>query len=371
MTFSLLVKPAGADCNLRCGYCFYLDRSSLYPETRVHRMSDAVLERLVRSYLATEQPVHAFVWQGGEPLLMGHRFFDRIADLQMAFGRRGSCVSNAVQTNGVLLDDRYARQFRACRFLTGVSLDGPAGLHDSMRRDCGGAGSHGRVLAGIEALRRCGAEFNVLTLVSKGTVGHAKTIYEYLVKEVGATFLQFVECVELDGRGGASPYSVSPTEWGSFLCEIFDAWYASDTRRVSIRLFDTILGKLATGRDLCCTVGSDCRQYFVVEHNGDVYPCDFHVSAEWRLGNVLSDSWDAMAGSELYRRFGARKRELPDACMACEYLSLCAGDCPKNRVGHGSGSARALSHLCEGWKMFYAHTLPRFRSLSKEIVSKS
>jgi len=372
MTFSLLIKPAGADCNLRCEYCFYLDRKSLYPETAVHRMRDDVLDRLVRSYLATEQPVHAFVWQGGEPLLMGNRFFERVADLQMAYARRTSLVSNAVQTNGVLLDDRFARQFRACRFLTGISLDGPERLHDSARRDAAGAGSHKRVLAGIECLKRNGAEFNILSLVSKHTVGHANEIYEYLTKDVGATFLQFVECVELDGRGGgAAPYSVSPREWGSFLCEIFDAWQVADTRRVSIRLFDTILAKLATGRELCCTVGQDCRQYFVVEHNGDVYPCDFHVLPEWRLGNILTHSWDEMAESETFRAFGARKLDLHADCRACEYLSLCAGDCPKNRVGHVPGPAHEKSYLCEGWRMFYAHALPRLKVLAETVRAEA
>ena len=367
MNFSVLVKPASADCNLRCAYCFYLDRAGLYPDTEVHRMSGEVLQRLVKGYLDTSQPVHSFVWQGGEPLLMGGAFFERVTDLQMAYARRGGEVSNAVQTNGILLTDRLARHFRACRFLTGVSLDGPEALHDAARIDAGGAGSHGKVLEGIACLKRNAVDFNVLTLVSQSNVRHAVEVYDYLVDGVGATFLQFIECVELDGEGRAAPYCVSAAEWGDFLCAVFDRWYAKDTRTVSVRLFDTVLAKLVTGRDICCTAGLDCRQYFVVEYNGDVYPCDFHVIPELRLGNILTNSWEEMACSEAFVRFGARKRETHAACGRCPHFFLCAGDCPKNRVGHRAGPADALSYLCAGWKQFYDYTLPRFRKLAEQV----
>lgn len=367
MTFSLLIKPASADCNLRCEYCFYLDRSGLYPETAVHRMSEEVLERLVRSYLATPQPVYAFVWQGGEPLLMGSDFFERVTDLQMAYSRRGSDVSNAVQTNATLMTDRLARQFRACRFLTGISLDGPAGLHDAARKDMAGQGSHVKVLEGLECLKRNGAEYNVLTLVSTHNAAHPAEIYDYLVDDIGAKFLQFIECVELDGQGSVAPYCVTPEEWGSFLCAVFDRWYERDTRRISVRLFDTVIAKLVTGQDICCTAGLDCRQYFVVEYNGDVYPCDFHVLPELKLGNVMTHTWQEMAESETFKAFGLRKRHTHAACSLCPYFRFCAGDCPKNRIGHSGSAANVLSYLCEGWKLFFAHTLPRFEELARSV----
>lgn len=370
MNFTVLVKPASADCNLRCEYCFYLDRSGVYPETAVHRMSDAVLQRLVRSYLETDQPVHSFVWQGGEPLLMGEGFYERVADLQLAYARRGGAVSNAIQTNGVLLNDRLAKLFRACRFLTGVSLDGPAELHDAARLDRAGGGSHKKVLEGIGCLKRNGAEFNVLTLVSQHNVRQPVEVYEYLVDQVGSTFLQFIECVELDEEGRVAPYCVSPEEWGTFLCAVFDRWFERDSRKVSVRLFDTVLAKLVTGRDICCTAGLDCRQYFVVEYNGDVYPCDFHVIPELRLGNILTDSWETLASSPVFRTFGERKRQTEKMCGSCPYFAFCAGDCPKNRVGHTAGPASRLSYLCEGWKLFYAHTLPRFTALAEQIKSE-
>jgi uncharacterized protein len=370
MNFSVLIKPASADCNLRCTYCFYLDRSELYPETTVHRMTEEVLQQLVRSYLSTSQPVYSFVWQGGEPLLMGSSFYERVTDLQMAYARRGADVSNAIQTNGILLNDRLARQFRSCRFLTGVSLDGAGGVHDAARVDRAGKGSHQQVLEGIACLKRNGAEFNILTLVSQFNVKQPAEVYTYLVHDVQATFLQFIECVEFDKEGRVAPYCVTPEEWGRFLGAIFDLWYEADTRKISVRLFDTILAKLVTGRDICCTAGLDCRQYFVIEYDGDVYPCDFHVLPELRLGNVLTHTWEEMANSDVYRDFGVRKQNSHSACRACPYFSFCAGDCPKNRVGHVSGSASALSYLCEGWKMFYGYTLPRFKILAERVRSE-
>ena len=367
MNFSVLVKPASADCNLRCEYCFYLDRAALYPETDIHRMSETVLESLIRSYLATPQPVYSFVWQGGEPLLMGSHFYERVADLQMAYARRGTEVSNAIQTNATLLTDRLARQFRAYRFLTGVSMDGPERLHDPARRDIAGCGSHKRVLEGIACLKRNQAEFNILTLVSKQNAKYPVEIYDYLVDDVGAAFLQFIECVELDGQGRVAPYCVTAEEWGSFLCAVFDRWYEKDTRKISVRLFDTVIAKLVTGESICCTAGLDCRQYFVVEYNGDVYPCDFHVLPELKLGNVLTHTWDEMADSEAFKDFGRRKSETHTACAVCPYFRFCSGDCPKNRVGHSKCSAKTISYLCAGWKLFYAHTLTRFEELASIV----
>jgi len=333
-------------------------------------MSAEILERVIHSYLATPQPVHSFVWQGGEPLLMGESFYALVMDLQMAYRRPGAELSNSVQTNATLITERFAKMFKAGRFLTGVSLDGPAGLHDAARQDSSGRGSHAGVIKGIDTLRRHQAEFNILTLVSRYNCEHPVEIYDYLVEVVGAKFLQFIECVELDAQRQLPPYCISAGEWGEFLCRIFDRWYAKDTRTISVRLFDTIIAKLVTGEDICCTSGRDCRQYFVVEYNGDVYPCDFHVLPELKLGNVLTHSWEELAASRIYQDFGARKSDLHPACQICPYFRFCAGDCPKNRVGHSSGSAARLSYICDGMKRFYAHSLPKLEKLAAIVIKE-
>lgn len=363
--FSLLVKPASADCNLRCAYCFYLDRCGLYPDSTRHRMSTEVLERMISTYMATAQPVHGFGWQGGEPTLMGTAFFEKVTAFQSRYGRPGAVVSNGLQTNGTLIDDALAAHLKRYQFLCGISLDGPPEIHDAQRITSGGGGSHAAVMRGINCLKRHGVEFNILTLVSQVNVGRAAEIYHYLCDQ-GFFFQQYIECVEADEHGRLRPYAINGEQWGRFLCELFDVWYERDTRRVSIRMFDSVLTRLVDGVSNVCFMGTDCRQYLVVEHNGDVYPCDFFVEKELKLGNIMNDSWEAMLQHPLYRQFGLRKRDWAEECVACPYLELCAGDCPKNRLCRGIDRG-GLSVLCSGWKMFYAHALPRLEKLAGQI----
>jgi len=360
--FSLLIKPSSADCNLRCNYCFYLDRASLYPDDRQPRMSLQVLERVIASFFASPQSTYSFAWQGGEPTLMGLPFFREAVRLQHELGRPGMVVANGFQTNGVLLNDDWARFFAESQFLVGVSVDGPPHLHDQTRRTSGGKGSHARIMAGLNALRRQRVEFNTLTLVNRANVAHPETIYDYLC-DLGILHHQYIECVEFDAEGRQQPFAISGSEWGDFVCRIFDRWYARDAFRVSVRLFDTILAQLVDGISNTCVAGRSCDQYFVVEHNGDIYPCDFHVRHDLLLGNIMQDNWEDLQVSPLYRKFAAAKTAWSPACEVCPWQRFCNGDCPKNRPG----ASTSLSHLCSGWKKFYAHTMPRFEELAQEV----
>ena len=363
--FSLLIKPACGDCNLRCRYCFYLNRCSLYPETTKHRMSDRVLERLVKSFMATDQPQYSFAWQGGEPTLMGVDFFRKVTALQKKYGQVGKVVTNGLQTNGTLITGEFAKHLADYNFLVGVSLDGPAVIHDTYRTYGDGRGSHADVIKGVNHLAENKVEFNILTLVSRSNVRKAGEVYRYLCDN-GFYFQQYIECVEFDGSGKLMPYSISGEEWGDFLCEIFDLWIKGDTRRVSIRLFDSIVLKLVDGITNCCPMGTDCRQYFVVEHNGDIYTCDFFVQNDLRLGNVMEDSWQAFLGHHAYEAFGKRKRQWNRECELCEFLKFCAGDCPKHRYSKGLNPEN-ISELCAGWKQFYSHSLKDFEKLANDI----
>ncbi|MBN1557890.1 MAG: anaerobic sulfatase maturase [Lentisphaerae bacterium] len=363
--FSLLIKPASADCNLRCTYCFYLDHKALYPETRTHRMSDAVLEQMIASFMRTPQSQYAFGWQGGEPTLMGLEFFQRITGLQQKYGRSGAVVSNGLQTNGLLIDEPFARHLARYNFLIGLSVDGPAEIHNHYRRYADGRGSHAGVMKTLGILKKHHVEHNVLTLVNNLNVQRPREIYHYLL-DLGVLFHQYIECVEFDERGNLQPFAVTGEAWGDFLCTIFDEWYKHDTRRVSIRLFDSILAMMVDGVPNVCAMGTDCRQYFVVEYNGDVYPCDFFVRPELKLGNVMTGTWDAFLASPVYREFGARKHRWNARCASCKFLRYCAGDCPKNRPTQGADPAR-LSVLCPGWLQFYKHTFSRFGQLADQI----
>jgi uncharacterized protein len=323
-------------------------------------MSNQVLDKLISGYMATEQQVYAFGWQGGEPTLMGLDFFRRVTDLQQKHGRPGSVISNGLQTNGTLLDDTFARHLHDYKFLVGVSLDGPADVHDHYRKRINGIGTHADVLRGIVCLRRNDVEFNILTLVNSANVTKGREIYRYL-SDMGFAFHQYIPCVEFDESGAPQPWSISGEEWGEFLCAVFDEWYESDTRRVSVRLFDSILSYLVDGVRNICHMCGNCNQYFLIEHNGDVYPCDFFVEPDLNLGNVADHTWEEFLSSEKYHEFGLRKSAMAERCADCAFMRYCMGDCPKHRM---SGN---VSELCPGWKQFFVHSLPRFEELAGSI----
>jgi len=367
--FSLLIKPASADCNLRCKYCFYLDHCSLYPEAAKHRMTDEVLEQMVRTYMQTEQPQYSFGWQGGEPTLMGADFFRRAVQFQQKYGASGAMVGNGLQTNGTLINDDLAKVLSKYSFLVGVSVDGPAEIHDHYRKTMSGGESHAAVMRGIRTLREHEVEFNILCLVSKSNVAKPADIYHYFCDN-RFLFHQYISCVEPDENRNVLPFSIEPEEWGNFLCTIFDLWYENDTRRVSIRLFDSILTLMVEGARNICHFGTNCCQYFVVEHNGDIYPCDFFVEKRLHLGNVMHDSWTKLQQSPMYLDFGSKKQQWNSACNDCEFLAVCMGDCLKHRLCAGGGDPRRLSHLCAGLKQFYRHTLPRFETLARELIQE-
>jgi uncharacterized protein len=368
--FSLLIKPASADCNLACTYCFYLPKAGLYPNSARHRMSESVLERIVSSYLSTEQSTYSFGWQGGEPTLMGIDFFRKVVELQSRCGHPGSVVANGLQTNATMITEELAQLFSEYRFLLGVSLDGPEIIHNTYRRNKRGTGSYARVVEGIELLKKHRVEFNVLVAVNAANVGKAREIYRFLLDR-GVLFHQYIPIVEFDQRGNLLPFSVEGRQWGEFLREIYEEWYP-DAGRVSVRLFDAILTYLVDGTPIICTMGRDCRQYFLIEHNGDVYPCDFFVQSGLRLGNLLDSGWLQLLESPDYEFFGRQKSRWNEMCDSCPHLELCQGDCLKHRFyGEGSeqGEAdpRKLSWLCAGWKAFFQSTVPGFKRIARRI----
>jgi uncharacterized protein len=364
--FSLLIKPAGADCNLRCGYCFYLDRCRLYPHSR--RMPDPVLRRLVASYMATDQATYTFGWQGGEPTLMGTAFFRRVVELQKEYGRDGAPVANGLQTNATRVTTELAALLARYRFLVGVSLDGSPEVHDVHRRFPDGRGSQARVLEGLAMLSRAGVETNILSAVSSASAGRGAEIYRYLLDR-GARYHQYIPIVEFDARGEPLPCTIKPQDWGEFLCRIFDIWISEHTTTVSVRLFDAILALLVDGTRTTCTMAADCRQYFLVEHNGDIYPCDFFVEEKELLGNIMESGWEDLLASPRYLAFGSRKSVLNPACSGCPYLEFCAGDCQKLRYRCSRDPAQ-LSWLCRGWQIFYEHALPALKRLARTIKAR-
>jgi uncharacterized protein len=368
--FMLLLKPAGPDCNLSCQYCFYRARDRLWPGTSRHRMSVEVLERVISSYLALDLPEHVFCWQGGEPTLMGIDFFRRVTEFQERHGRPGTVVGNALQTNGTLVTDALAAHFARYRFLVGCSLDGPPDQHDLYRRT-GGNGQSGRpthadTLRGIETLQRYGVAVNALVLVSQANVRHARRVYEHLVG-LGLLHQQYIPCVERGPDGQLQPFSIAGAEWGEFLCELFDAWRPTGVGRIAIRDFEAVLEQEVTGETGLCRPGQRCRGHFVVEHDGSIYPCDFFVDVEHRLGNIMRAGWQELLDHERRRAFAASKAAWSAECGQCAYLRWCGGDCLKFRGPGGDPATRSL--LCEGWRRFFGHAGGGLREMADAIRS--
>ncbi|RJP44947.1 MAG: anaerobic sulfatase maturase [Desulfobacteraceae bacterium] len=360
----LLVKPAGADCNMACQYCFYNDKGSLYPGPKQHRMDDAVLKEMTRQMMVHGESEVSFCWQGGEPTLMGIDFFRRAVDYQMQYGR-GKTVGNAIQTNGLLIDQNWADFLFDYRFLTGISLDGPQHIHDRYRRMAGGAASWAKTTDATKRLLDRGVSVNALSVLNDYSARYPDEIYGFL-KEAGLSYMQFIPCVETDpaAPGRAAPYSVSSDDYGRFLCRIFDLWLADfqDGRpATSIRFFESLLFSYADIIPPDCSLMDECGIYLVVEHNGDVYSCDFFVTPENRLGNVMTDRLDNMLNSVAQKNFGKQKKSLPSACLNCAYLRLCRGGCPKDRIRDPADNG--MNHFCGAYKMFFDHAGPELQNI--------
>jgi len=364
---SLLVKPAAGDCNLHCRYCFYHDRpTDPYKDRQRPRMSDEVLEELIRQGMALNPEHAAFGWQGGEPTLMGLSFFEKVVALQQKHGRSGQAVSNGLQTNGTLLDAAWARFLREYRFLVGLSLDGPAAYHDAYRTDVRGRGTYERVIKTARMLRRYHTEFNVLAVLNNITADHAVEIYDFFVAQ-GFTYLQFIPCVEQDPETGeATDFSVSSEQFGDAMCALFDRWYNGGNPQTSVRDFDAILAAYLGETAPMCTYQHECGNYLVVEHNGDVYPCDFFVRDDLYVGNIMETPLEELFETDVVRSFAKAKSNPRPECQECPWLHLCQQGCPRF-VGIGGDPKH---YLCEGYKRFFAYSQPGFERLRDRILQQ-
>lgn len=368
--FTLLIKPSGSDCNIDCRYCFYKGRDAEFGQGR-QRMSEQALEKLVGDYMQLGFPVVGFAWQGGEPTLMGQEFFGKAVRFQKQYGRAGQQVSNTLQTNGILLDDNWCRFFQENKFLLGISIDGPKEFHDCYRVDHGGCGTFDRVMRGIETCRKFGVEFSALILLNNKNVEHPDKLFDFFV-ENDVTYLQFIPCVEADpATGNPADFSITPRQYGDFLCRLFDRWYTYGPEKVNIREFDSLVTYFVVGSHTICTHSKQCAGFVVIEHTGDAFCCEFFVEPKRRLGSILETSLAKLAASGGKRAFAREKQNLSGKCLICRYLDICRGGCMKDRVRISSGSFDSPSCFCESYKQFFDYALPRFMQIAAAIQSGS
>ena len=359
-----MVKPVSGACNMRCGYCFYRDVSSRRERENLGRMTGETLETLVRRAMNYADGSVSFAFQGGEPTLAGLDFFETLMRLEKKYNSRNIAVSNSVQTNGYDVPDAMIRFFAENSFLIGVSLDGDRETHDLMRVDAAGKGTWERIRGAIERMREAGCMVNILTVVNRHVARRPREIWKAL-SEYG--YLQFIPCLD-DLDGGPSPHSLTAEDYGPFLIETFAlyeaAWRAG--KPVSVRNFDNYLGMLLGQPPENCAMGGQCGVYYLIEADGSVYPCDFYVLDEYRMGNVRESSFHKLAASPVGTAFRAASHPVDPACARCEYLALCRGGCRRDREPLESGKD-PRNRFCTAYKAFFGACLPRMERMAREI----
>jgi len=344
---NLLIKPASFMCNLDCTYCFYKRTAGLYTAPRP-MMGMATAETMIQKALALGHSRNSFCWQGGEPTLMGLDFFRAVVALQSRLAAPGQLVENSIQTNGVLIDDRWAGFLADNEILTGLSLDGPEGIHDRHRRDRRGRGSFAQVMKAAEIMHRRGAAFNILTLLTPDNIGQPDALYAFFLSR-GFTHLQFIPCADVDPQNGRpTVHAVTGEALGRFYVRLFDLWIENGFPHVSIRFFEDLLLYMLDGVRASCAWLPACDSYLVVEHNGDVFPCDFYVADGHCLGNIHEQGVDELMMSAGRRAFANVKAEWPDECRRCRFAGFCQADCPRHRID-------GASMFCRAWKMVFEH----------------
>lgn len=377
--FQIMVKPIGPVCNLNCEYCFYTEKKALFPERESYRMTDQILESFIRKYITWQEvPDISFIWQGGEPTLMGLDFFRKVVKLQKQFGQ-GKRITNSLQTNGTMLTDEWCEFLRRHDFLVGLSLDGPADIHNRYRIDRIGKPSFQAVMGGLKLLQKHGVEFNVLACVTRETSKRPLEVYQFY-KEQGVQFIQFIPIVERKPDAVASeiglryamplalereahetvtPWTVEPEAYGEFLIKIFDEWVRKDVSSVFVMNFEWALSSWLGRPAPVCVFSPRCGRCVVMEHNGDLYSCDHFVYPGYRLGNIITKMPGEMIESVQQVAFGnCKETELPRYCQDCEVLFACHGECPKRRFKVSLSDEPGMNYLCKGYKKFFRHIHP-------------
>ena len=381
----VMLKPAGAHCNLACKYCYYLEKNKLYPTAQRHLISDEMLEQFTREYIEAQTMSQVlFTWHGGEPLLRSIDFYRKALSLQQKYagGRR---IDNVIQTNGTLLTDEWCEFFAQNHWLVGISIDGPQPDHDHYRLTAAGKPSWKKVMQGIKLLKKHGVEWNAMAVVNAYNVNHPLEFYRFF-KENGCQFLQFTPIVERltrheDGRTLASladkdeislsEASVAPEQWGYFLCAIFDEWVRKDVGKIFVEIFDCTLANWMGVSPGICAYSKECGHAGVMEHNGDVYSCDHFVFPEYKLGNIRDHSLIDMLYGEQQQEFSRLKHSsLPRQCKECDMEFACHGECPKNRFMKDKYGDSGLNYLCPGYYHYYQHVAPYMDYMKQELMAQ-
>lgn len=378
----VMLKPAGSLCNLRCKYCYYLEKDKLYKQCKNHVISDELLEKFIKEYIeAQTTPQVLFTWHGGETLMRPISFYKRALELQRIYGR-GRQIDNCIQTNGTLLNDEWCQFFKENNFLVGVSIDGPQEFHDEYRRTATNKPTFVKVMNGINLLNKHGVEWNALAVVNDYNADYPLEFYRFF-KQIGCKYIQFSPIVERvvkredgltlapgmqGGDAGLADFSITPEQWGNFLCTIFDEWVHNDVGEYFVQLFDATLANWVGQAPGVCILAEECGHAGVMEFNGDFYSCDHFVYPEHLLGNLHTKTITEMMYSDQQNKFAKMKKQmLPQQCKECKFLFACHGECPKNRFLNDKYGNYGLNYLCKGYRQFFEHVEPYMNFMKREL----
>jgi uncharacterized protein len=395
LAFHVMAKPTGATCNLDCEYCFFLSKEMLYPSSRF-RMAEDVQETYIRQLLEAHAraPEVVVAWQGGEPTIMGLDFFRRSIELLREHARPGQQILNTLQTNGTLLDDEWGAFLKENDFLVGISIDGPAEIHDTYRVDKGGKPTYDRVIRGLAVLKRHGVDWNVLTTVHAANGDKGTEVYQFLRDDLGAEFIQFIPIIERtttemlavanegwgDNVKGRPLYtqsgdlvtdrSIGPEQYGRFLIDVFEEWVRRDIGSVYVQMFDTALANWVGEPGGMCVHAETCGLQLAVEHNGDLYSCDHFVEPDYLLGNIKQEHMLTLVASQQQTKFGKDKRDtLTRFCLDCDVRFACNGGCPKDRFAVSPHGEPGQHYLCPSYKAFFHHVDRSMRLMAEMIAT--
>ncbi len=360
---SVLIKPSSSLCNMRCTYCFYHNEAEHRDVAFTGFMSDETADQLICKAFAASDDGVFFAFQGGEPTLVGLAFFERFVRKVKEVNTKNLPVVYTLQTNGLHMDAAWAKFLRDNRFLVGLSCDGDKLVHDKLRPDAAGKGTFDRVVAAAACMKKYGVEFNILTVVTKQVAKHIKKVYTAFRKQ-GFGYLQFIPCIAPLGKEDYVKYVPDNKEYYQFLSRLFDVWYSDFVagRYCSIRYFDNLYHIYKNQGAEQCGMQGHCNIQFVIEGNGDVYPCDFYCLDEYLLGNIHTATFAELASSAAAKAFLANPCGDDGRCRDCAYTKYCANGCRRYRDGDAY-------RYCEASRKFYAEFVERLPEIDQMLMS--
>lgn len=374
---SVMIKPSSSLCNLRCSYCFYNDESINRSIKSYGFMKENTLKNIIFKTMDEASDFIYYSFQGGEPTLCGLNFFKKVVEFQKEFNEKREStgkdklkIFNSIQTNGILIDESWCEFFKKNEFLVGISLDGTKETHNVFRLDKDGQPTYAKVMKSINLLERFNVDFNILTVVNEKCANDIEKIYlDYKYK--GFKFQQYIPCLDPIGEDfGKQKWSLNPNTYGTFLIKLFKLWFEDYKRGENpyIRQFENYISILLGNIPESCEYRGVCGLQYVVESDGSVYPCDFYVLDDFKLGNLNESSIKIIDEKRNSILFIEKSKLHSNACKNCEYFPICRGGC--KRTHELNSNDELHSYFCIGHKMFFKECLKDLVSIANSILNK-